>query len=93
MCRDGVPTDACLVRILLGDRVFEPSGNPVSVFDTVDDSGPAGTYAPESIVRSLGEVGPGTHTIKVQAAATRRGDADVTFQLNDIGLVAYATAA
>lgn len=90
-CTGGAAGGKCLVRIVLDDAAMDPPGDD-AVFDSVDDGGTPTAFDSGSIVRSRTGVGPGTHTVAVQAATRglSAGDPEPTVTLAMNSLVVQA---
>jgi hypothetical protein len=68
ICSGGVVADECDVRIMFGTKQGKPgpaAPNSGAAFDSVGTSG-ADYREMHAIQRSLGPLGPGTYTVKVQ---------------------------
>jgi hypothetical protein len=65
---DGNPTGTCMARILAGTTEMKPASGG-QILDTVSNGAPAGVRS-AALDRSIGPVGPGTYTIKVQVRVT-----------------------
>lgn len=76
----------CSIRIRIGgvDGLPVPTGAEFFAFDSTDDGAEStSSWESHAIERSRGPLGPGTYTVRVQAAVT---DGDVTFRLDDANL-------
>jgi hypothetical protein len=71
-CIGGNPGNWCLVRILVDGNEMNPATGLGSIFDTVTASGAPSNMAAHVLQRSL-TVGPGSHTVTVQATPSGDG--------------------
>jgi hypothetical protein len=89
LCNNGTAGDRCLVQILIDGQGMVPNGNSSPLFDISDGTDTA-SWDMTSLVRSATAVGPGTHTVKVQASVTKAGADAPGFSLNDLSVVVHA---
>jgi hypothetical protein len=81
ICSGGAVADECDVRVMFGSKEGKPgpaSPNNGAAFDSVGTSG-ADYREMHAIQRSIGPLGPGTYTVKVQWETC----CGTTFTLND----------
>ena len=76
----------CSVRTLLDGVEMNPAEGLNAAFDSTADGGTASSYEYNALVRSRPNVGPGTHTITVQAAVVGA----TAFRLDDLSLAVQA---
>jgi hypothetical protein len=73
-CSGGNPGNWCLVRILVDGNEMNPVTGLGSIFDSVAPTGDPSPIAAHVLDRSL-TVGPGNHTVTVQATPSGNGTA------------------